>query len=243
MLTIVSGVFPFLDRDRSESAWLDFARHLFATGLPVVLYGDPALLKNLEQNSTSSTLRPTSEDALRGDLWLRQELHAAAAGAGMSADQELALIAGIRSLGWLHDESIFNPHQSRSFLWLDPLFLDEVQPAYLASGGPLHQIEPLLDPMLLLGWEDHPAGEPAFRGTLFGATGAALSTVNEAYWRAYQRMLERGQLPTLPLLLAELWRDGPGCFQRFPLQPNGLAGAFLEAVQRNAVLLETLRAV
>jgi hypothetical protein len=243
MLTIVSGVFPFLDRDRRESTWLDFARQLLASGLPVVLYGDPILLKGLEQIPTSSTLRPTSEDTLRGDIWLHPQLHTVAASSGMSPDQELSLIARIRSLGWLHDESIFNPHSSRSFLWLDPLLLDEVQPAYLAPGGPLHQIEPLLDPMLLLGWEDHPNDEPAFRGTLFGATAASLPAVNEAYWLAYQRMLEHGQLPTLPLLLAELWRDRPGSFQRFPLQPNGLAGAFLEAVQRDVVLLETLRAV
>jgi hypothetical protein len=243
MLTIVSGLFPFLDRERGEDTWLEFARQLLASGLPTVLYGAPNLLNTLDKKPTSSTLRPTTEGALRSDLWLHQELHTVAARSGMSADQELALIAGIRSLGWLHDESVFNPHRSRSFLWLDPLLLDEIQPTYLVSGGPLHRIEPILDPMLLLGWEDHPNDEPAFRGTLFGATAAALPAVNEAYWLTYQRMLERGQLPSLPLLLAELWRERPGCFQRFPLQPNGLAGAFLEALQRDAVLLETLRAV
>lgn len=241
MLTIVSGVFPFLDPARGESTWVDSAHHLLASGLPVVLYGNPAVLKNLDQKSAASTLRPITEDELRAGLWLHKELHTVAANAGMSANQELALIAQIRSLGWLHDESIFNPYRSQSFLWLDPMLLEEVQPAYLALGGPLHQIEPLLDPMLLLGWEDHPAGEAAFRGTLFGATAGALSAVNEAYWLAYQRMLERGQLPTLPRLLEELWRDRPGGFQRFPLQPNGMTGAFLEAVQRDSVLLETVR--
>ncbi len=48
MVTLVSGLLPCLDRDRAESDWLHFAHLLRASGLPVVLYGEPGLIAKVD---------------------------------------------------------------------------------------------------------------------------------------------------------------------------------------------------
>jgi hypothetical protein len=142
-------------------------------------------------------------------------------------------------LGWLHDESIFNPHGSQGFVWLDPLLLDEVQPAYLACRGPLSRIEPLLDPVLLLAGTEGGDGQ-GFSDALFGGVAYRLSTVNQFYWQAYAQLIRQRQLPSFTSLMNMLWKELPGSFQRFNLQSNGLAGTFFEALRGGPLALETL---
>jgi len=233
MVTLVSGLLPCLDRERGESDWLYFAQVLQATGLPLVLYVEPELIEKVEPGS--AVLRPLNEDALRRGLWLHEELQAVAEASRHDPDQGLARMARLRALGWLHDESIFNPHGSQGFVWVDPLLLDDVQPAYLARGGPLSRIEPLLDPMLLLARSDC-----GFSDALFAGVGDRLHTVNQFYWQAYAELISQRQLPSFALLTTMLWKELPGSFQRFNLQSNGLAGTFFEALLAGPLALETL---
>jgi hypothetical protein len=243
MVTLVSGLLPCLDRERAEADWLHFAHLLRATGLPVVLYCEPGLMEKVDtgpQGAVGSTvLRPLNEDALRRGLWLYEELQALTEASGRDSDQGLARMARLRAMGWLHDESIFNPHGSQSFVWVDPLLLDEVQPAYLAHGGPLSRIEPLLDPVLLLGRGDCGDGQD-FSDALFGGAASRLPAVNHIYWQAYAELISKRQLPSFSLLMTMLWRESPGSFQRFNLQSNGLAGAFFEALPGGPLAIETL---
>jgi hypothetical protein len=176
---------------------------------------------------------------LRRTLWLHEELQALTEATGHHPDQALARMARLRAMGWLHDESIFNSHGSQGFVWVDPLFLDEVQPAYLACGGPLSRIEPLLDPLLLLDKSDCGDGQ-GFSEALFGGVAARLHTVNHIYWQAYAQLISQRQLPSFALLMTMLWKESPGSFQRFNLQSNGLAGTFFEALLAGPVALETL---
>jgi hypothetical protein len=211
--------------------------------LPLVLYGEPGLVERVDTGPRgapgSTVLRPLSEDALRRGLWLNEELQALTEASGHGPDRALALMARLRAVGWLHDESIFNPHRSQAFLWADPLLLDEVQPAYLACGGPLSRIEPLLNPMLLLARSDCGDGL-GFSDALFGGTANRLRTVNQMYWHAYAGLIRQCRVPSLSLLMTMLWQESPGTFQRFNLQANGLTGAFFEALPRGPVALETL---
>jgi hypothetical protein len=243
MVTLVSGLLPCLDRDRPESDWLHFAHLLRASGLPVVIYGEPDLIAKVDTGLqgplASAVLRPLTEDALRRGLWLHEEFLALTEASGHDPDQGLGCMARLRALGWLHDESIFNPHRSQSFVWVDPLLLDEVQPAYLACRGPLSRIEPLLDPMLLLARSDCGDGQ-GFSDTLFGGTADRLRTVNQLYWRTYADLILQRQLPSFALLMTTLWKESPGSFQKFNLQSNGLAGTFFEALLGGSVALETL---
>jgi hypothetical protein len=243
MVTLVSGLLPCLDKERGESDWLDFAHLLRATGLPLVLYCEPGLIDKVNTGPQgalgSAVLRPLHEDALRRGLWLHEELQALTEASGHEPDQGLARIARLRAMGWLHDESIFNPHGSQGFVWVDPLLLDEVQPAYLACRGPLSRIEPLLDPVLLLGRSDCGDGQD-FSETLFGGAAYRLGAVNQIYWQAYAQMISQRQLPSFALLMTMLWRELPGSFQRFNLQSNGLAGTFFEALLGDPVVVETL---
>ena len=243
MVTLISGLLPCLDRERAESDWLHFAHLLRATGLPLVLYGEPGLIEKVDTGPRgslgSAVLRPLTEDALRRGLWLHEELQALTAESGQGPDQALASMARLRAMGWVHDESIFNPHGSQGFVWLDPLLLDHVQPAYLAAGGPLSRIEPLLDPVLLLASSDCGDGQ-GFSDALFGGVPHRLRTVNQMYWQAYAGLIGRRQVPSFALLMTMLWQESPGCFQRFNLQPNGLAGTFFEALPGGPVALETL---
>lgn len=235
MITLVSGLLPCLDRERREAEWIHFADLLQATGLPLVLYGEPTLLAKVE----GPVLRPVDEHALRRGLWRHEELQLLTDSAGHGPDEGLERMARLRAVGWLHDESIFNPYGSQGFVWLDPRLLDEVQPAYLAEGGALSLIEPLLDPVLLLGRGDCGDGRE-FSDALFGGTAARLSAVNQAYWHAYATMIDQRQIPSVASLMTILWEELPGSFQRFNLQSNGLAGAFFEAVPRGPMPLEAL---
>jgi hypothetical protein len=243
MVTLVSGLLPCLDRKRGESDWLHFAHLLRATGLPLVLYGEPHLIEKVDAGPQgavgSAVLRPLEEDALRRGLWLHEELQALTQASGHDPDQGLARMARLRAMGWLHDESIFNPHGSQGFVWVDPLLLDEVQPAYLACRGPLSRIEPLLDPVLLLARGDCGDGQ-GFSDALFGGVADRLHTVNHIYWQAYAELISQRQLPSFALLMTMLWREFPGSFQRFNLQSNGLPGTFFEALRGAPVALETL---
>lgn len=243
MVTLVSGLLPCLDRERLESDWLHFAHLLRGTGLPLVLYCEPGLIEKVDTGPPgavgSAVLRPLNEDALRRGLWLHEELQALTVAAGHDPDQGLARMARLRVMGWLHDESIFNPHGSQGFVWVDPLLLDEVQPAYLACSGPLSRIEPLLDPVLLLARNDCGDGQ-GFSDALIGALGCRLHAVNQSYWQAYAELISQRQLPSFALLMTMLWKESPGSFQRFNLQSNGLEGAFFEALLGGPVALETL---
>jgi hypothetical protein len=243
MVTLVSGLLPCLDRERGESDWLDFAHLLRATGLPLVLYGEPGLIEKVDTGPQGAVgpavLRPLSEDELRHGLWLHEELQTLTDASGHDRDQGLARMARLRAMGWLHDESIFNPHGSQCFVWLDPLLLDEVQPAYLACRGPLSRIEPLLDPVLLLARSDCGDGQD-FSDALFGGAAYRLPAVNQMYWDAYAELIRRRQLPSFTLLMTMLWKDSPGLFQRFNLQSNGLAGTFFEALLSGPLATETL---
>jgi hypothetical protein len=243
MVTLVSGMLPCLDREREESEWLHFAHLLRATGLPVVLYGEPGLMERVDtgpQGAVGSVvLRPLNEDDLRRGLWLHEEFQALAEASGHAADKILSCMARLRAMGWLHDESIFNSHGSQGFVWLDPLLLYEVQPAYLACRGPLSRIEPLLDPMLLLARNDCGDG-PSFSDALFGGVPDRLHIINHYYWQAYAELIGRRQLPTFDLVMTMLWKESPGSFQRFNLQSNGLAGTFFESLRGGPLAIETL---
>jgi hypothetical protein len=211
--------------------------------MPLVLYGDPGLIEKVDTGPQgairSAVLRPLSEDALRRGLWLHGELQALIEASGHDPDQGLARMARLRALGWLHDESILNPHGSQGFVWVDPLLLDEVQPAYLACRGSLSRVEPLLDPVLLLGRSDSGDGQ-GFSDALFGGIACRLGAVNQNYWQAYAQLISQRQLPSFALLMTMLWKELPGSFQRFNLQSNGLAGTFFEALLGGPVAIETL---
>jgi hypothetical protein len=243
MFTLVSGLLPCLDRKRVESDWIEFAKLLRLTGLPSVLYVEPGLINKLDIGAKGGAgaivLRPLDESSLRQGLWLNENFQALTHASGENPDEELKRIVRLRALGWLHDESIFNPHASQGFVWLDPLLLDEVQPAYLASNGSLSLIEPLLDPMLLLANLDGADGR-GFSEALFGGLSAELPLINQAYWQVYAHLISQHKLPTFTSIMSILWHELPGSFQSFNLQSNGLAGSFFEAMRAGPVSLETL---
>jgi hypothetical protein len=243
MVTLVSGLLPCVNRERGEPDWLHFAHLLRGTGLPLVLYGEPDLIEKVDTGArgalSSVVLRPLDEDGLRSGLWLHEELQALIETSGHDPDESLACMARLRAMGWLDDESIFNPHGSQGFVWVDPLLIQEVQPAYFACAGPLSRIEPLLDPLLLLARSDCAEG-PGLSDALFGGMAARLSTVNHAYWLAYAQLINQGKIPSFGVLMTMLWKEMPGSFQRFNLQSNGLVGAFFEALLGAPVPLETL---
>jgi hypothetical protein len=244
-ITLVSGLLPCLDRSRTKSEWMDFVRTLSAPGLPLVLYSDPTLIEEVQRLRRDVkgglTLRSIDEHALRNGLWLHSRLQGLIdANADTESDQALEKIARLRALGWLHDESIFNPYRSDAFVWVDPLLTQEVQPAYIEELGALNLLEPLLDPMLLLAQcgQDNLSG---FSDAIFGGLATALRTVNGAYWHAYATSIDQGEIPTFDSLMKILWKNLPEVFQRYNLQSNGLAGAFFSTLVTGSVQIESLK--
>ena len=180
-ITLVSGMLPCLDRNRTNSEWIDFVRTLSLSGLPLVLYSDPALVQEAQLLGNDAkgglTIRSIDEQALRNGLWLHSRLQELIdASADAESDQTLEKITRLRAVGWLHDESIFNPYRSSAFVWVDPLLTQEVQPAYIEELGALNVLEPLMDPMLLLAKCDQD-NFPGFSDAIFGGVAAALRLV------------------------------------------------------------------
>ena len=244
-ITLVSGLLPCLDRNRTNSEWIDFVRTLSSSGLPLVLYSDPALIEKAEplhkEAKGGLTIRSIDEQALRTGLWLHSRLQDLVdANLDAGPDQSLENIARLRALGWLHDESIFNPYRSQAFVWVDPLLSQEVQPTYIEELGALNLLESLMDPMLLLAKCDQ-ENFSSFSDAIFGGRAAVLSRVNSAYWQAYATSIDRGEIPSFDSLMKILWKHLPGEFQRYNLQSNGLAGAFFAALVTGSVQIESLK--
>ena len=245
MITLVSGLLPCLDRNRTNCEWIDFVRTLSSSGLPLVLYSDPALIEEAQPLAKDAKggliIRSIDEEALRNGLWLHSRLQGLIdANADTESDQSLEKITRLRALGWLHDESIFNPYRSNAFVWVDPLLTQEVQPSYIEELGALNLVESLMDPMLLLAKcdQDNFSG---FSDAIFGGLAATLRLVNSAYWQAYATSVDHGEIPTFDSLMTTLWKNLPEVFQRYNLQSNGLTSTFFSALVTGSVQIESLK--
>ena len=240
MITLISALFPALDQTINQEKWKDLLSLLIETKIPLVLYVDSELIESLETSFdlSSHVIRVMDHDKLTQGLWLFDKFYKLGKEQNLTDEALISLLIRIRSLGWLNDESIFNPFHTTRFVWLDPTLLDEINPCYLQSEGGVNRIAPLLSQMLIL---QRPGGEveESISSKLFGGNCSVLSTVNNAYWNAYAETLNRGQLPCFPSLINSLCLHMPENFSRFILQSNGLEGAFFETINKGIVPIET----
>lgn len=239
MLTVVSTLLPGLSPENGREDWLEVVRRLHSARLPLVLYVDPALTAELGEALQAGPTLVRGLDAadLRNGIWLTDELTALLDDAECSAKDRVATLVRLRSMAWLHDESVFNPFATDAFLWVAPWTLDSLNAAYLAEPDLLASVEPLLSRMLLLRQPGREA-DACVSPDLFGGSAQTLSRVNQSYWHRYGAAIERGEIPSFEGIMAELATALPDDIRHHVLQSNGLVGALFESLRSGRVRLE-----
>lgn len=240
MITLISALIPSLDNNKNIDNWKDLLQKLQSTQINLVLYVEPDFIETLNKiiNPSKHIIRPMDVALLKSDLWLNEDFFSLGSDLGINPDELMITLIHLRSLGWLNDESIFNPFKSESFIWIDPTLLDEINPYYIHNERGLSLMEPLLEKMLILINPNSDIKE-AISCKLFGGNISVLSKINNAYWTSYSRSLKNGNMPSFSSIIGDIYLNMPEYFSRFLMQSNGLEGALFDAIDKDTVLLET----
>ena len=240
MLTLISALLPSLDNDKTLENWKDLLQKLQNTQIPLVLYVEPEFIGGLNEsfNISKHIIRPMDMNLLKSGLWLNEDFFSLGNDLGINQDILMRTMIHLRSLGWLNDESIFNPFGSKSFIWIDPTLLNEINPYYIHNERGLSLMEPLLEMMFILKQPNSDINE-AISPKLFGGNCSVLSKINNAYWTAYSHSLKIGKMPSFSSIIGDIYFNMPEYFSRYIMQPNNLEGALFEAINKEKVPVET----
>ncbi len=240
MITLISALIPSLDSKKNLENWKDMLQKLQNTQIPLVLYVEPELIEILNEtfNLSKHIIRPMGMDLLKSGLWLNEDFFYLGHELGINPEELMVTMIYLRSLGWLHDESIFNPFGSESFIWIDPTLLDEINPYYIHNERGLSLMEPLLEKMFILQKPNDDISE-GISFKLFGGNCSILSTINNAYWNAYSDSLKKGKMPSFSSIIGGIYLNMPEHFYRYVMQANDLEGALFEAINKEKVSVET----
>jgi hypothetical protein len=241
MFCIVTCLFPTLDLSKQTHDWLELVDPIMNNGIPTIIYTTPDLELELKSRHHRSTLivRELTNDSLFEGLWLYEDLIRASERIGMSEVDRIKRVLSLRSLGWIHDESVFNPFGVERFLWINQNLLDYINSCYLSNKKILGSIYKLLNNFLLL-YEINAIGATKFSDSIFGSHSQDLSMINSLYWASYNRVMDSGILPNFDLVIRDIVLEKPYFFDRFRLQSNGLEGVIFEAIRNNRVALEEI---
>jgi len=241
LFTLVSALHPDVRAEWGRAEWAAFTNRLCGLGLPLVLYVSPSLRHLVESAFNehphgARAVRTLSDGDACAGMWLDDRLRERLAAAGLDGQEAACIATSLRALGWLHDESLFNPFGHQQFLWLHPAAASRVNPTYLQPGTLCRIAAATTRLFVLDGAEDDADFSP--HPLLLGSSAAVLSALNGRYWHLYAGAIDNGQLPRAETLLGELRRGNPDCFARYRLQSNGLPGAFFDALREDRARFE-----
>jgi hypothetical protein len=158
----------------------------------------------------------------------------------------------------VHSASIWNPFNSKYFIWLDAGITNTVYEKYFTENKVLDKIIPHLEPFLFLSYpyeannEIHGfdfdamnryAGkkvEYVCRGGLFGGTKEFLNQANALYYSLLQKSLNEGYMGTEESIFTLMSYIEPEKYRRYALDGNGLVVKFIQALLDNKVELEPI---
>ena len=158
----------------------------------------------------------------------------------------------------LHSSSVWNPFNSKYFVWLDAGITNTVYEKYFTENKVLDKLTSLLDPFLFLSYpyeannEIHGfdfeamnryAGkkvEYVCRGGLFGGTKETLDQANALYYSLLQKSLNEGYMGTEESIFTLMSYIEPEKYRRYALDDNGLIVKFIQALLEDKIELEAI---
>ncbi len=159
---------------------------------------------------------------------------------------------------FLNDVTIWNPFDTKHFIWLDAGITNTVYEKFFTENKALDKILPYLDPFLFLSYpykantEIHGfdfnainkhSGETVkyvCRGGLFGGTKDAINQANGTYYSLLDRTLQEGYMGTEESIFTIMSYLEPEKYRRYSLDSNGLIVKFAQALLDDKVNLEPI---
>jgi hypothetical protein len=156
----------------------------------------------------------------------------------------------------LNDVTIWNPFDTKHFIWLDAGITNSVYEKFFTENRALDKITPYLDSFLFLSYpyeatdEIHGfdfqainryAGkkvEHVCRGGLFGGRKEIINQANAMYYSLLNRSLNEGYMGTEESIFAIMSYLEPQIYRRYSLDGNGLVVKFIQALIEDKVELE-----
>lgn len=158
----------------------------------------------------------------------------------------------------LHNVTVWNPFESKYFIWLDAGITNTVYEKFFSENKALDKIVPLLDPFLFLSYpyeaKDEIHGfkidamnnfaknkvEYVCRGGLFGGHIDAIRNGNGLYWHLVNDSLNAGYMGTEESIFTIMSYLEPETFRRYALDENGLVVKFIQALISDTATLEPI---
>ncbi len=158
----------------------------------------------------------------------------------------------------LHDVTIWDPFQTKKFLWLDAGITNTVYEKYFTDQDVLSKISGYLDPFLFLSYpydtvdEVHGFRHTAMkgfcgeevkyvcRGGLFGGTKEAIHEANAEYYALLTTTLSQGLMGTEESIFTIMAYTNPQKYRRYALDSNGLVVKFIQNLLNGGVELESI---
>lgn len=156
----------------------------------------------------------------------------------------------------LNDVTIWNPFDTKHFMWLDAGITNSVYEKYFTDNRALDKIAPYLEQFLFLSYpyeansEIHGFDFDAInrysgkkvtyvcRGGLFGGTRDSINQANATYYSLLDRTLSDGYMGTEESVFTIMSYLEPEKYRRYSLDSNGLIVKFAQALLDNKVELE-----
>lgn len=156
----------------------------------------------------------------------------------------------------LNDVTIWNPFNTKHFMWLDAGITNTVYEKYFTDNRVLDKILPYLEQFLFLSYpyeansEIHGFDFDAInrysgkkvtyvcRGGLFGGTRDSINQANATYYSLLDRTLSDGYMGTEESVFTIMSYLEPEKYRRYSLDSNGLIVKFAQALLDNKVELE-----
>jgi len=158
----------------------------------------------------------------------------------------------------LHDVTIWNPFDSKKFIWLDAGITNTVYEKFFAENDALSKIDPYIDPFLFLSYP-YEAGDEVHgfrhsdmkaicgedvkyvcRGGLFGGTKEAIHEANSEYYTLLQNTLSQGLMGTEETIFTMMAYLFPQKYRRYALDENGLVVKFIQNLINDKIELEPI---
>jgi len=157
----------------------------------------------------------------------------------------------------LNDATIWNPFDTKHFIWLDAGITSTVGHGFFLNKDPLDKMISYLDEFLFLSYpyetnseihgfeydkmtEYAKSGKVDYvcRGGLFGGTKDAINKANGLYYSLLQNTLSNGYMGTEESIFTIMSYLEPDVYRRYSLDENGLIIKFIQALSEDNVFLE-----
>jgi hypothetical protein len=158
----------------------------------------------------------------------------------------------------LNDVTIWNPFNTKYFIWLDAGITNTVYEKFFTDNRALDKINPYLETFLFLSYpyettseihgfdikamNTHAGEEVKYvcRGGLFGGTKEIINQANSFYYTMLERTLNKGCMGTEESIFSLMAHIEPGKYRRYALDGNGLIVKFVQALIDDKVILEPI---